>query len=64
MECLLDRESGPPQQGPLGIVSLTKGGAVKALGHNERSYRCAYQSDEYEGYSDKALSFRCCLSEE
>ena len=40
--------------GASGNRFITKGGAVKALGHNERSYRCAYQSDEYEGYSDKA----------
>lgn len=50
--------------GASGNRFLTKGGAVRGIGHNERSYRCAYQSDEYEGYSDKALSFRCCLSEE
>ena len=43
---------------------LTKGGAVRGMGHNERSYRCAYQSDESGLYSDKALSFRCCLSDE
>lgn len=42
---------------------LTKGGNLKGIGHNERFYRCAYQSDEYEGYTDKQLSFRCCLSD-
>ena len=43
---------------------LSKGGNIRGIGHNERSYRCSYQSDEYEGYTDKQLSFRCCLSDE